>query len=100
MTAGALAASCFAVAALPSARLARPHARATQAAPGSDAVIDWNRFLLGLQATPGNQPATVHPTYELAIMHAAIADAVDRTGSEAAADAAAHDTLVALYPNL
>ena len=36
----------------------------------------WNRFLLGVQATPGDQPATVHPTYELAILHAAIHDAV------------------------
>jgi hypothetical protein len=63
-------------------------------------VVDWNRFLLGLQATAGVQPATVHPTYELAVVHMAIAGAVTaRSGSrEAAADAAAHDTLVALYP--
>jgi hypothetical protein len=78
-------------------------------------VLDWNRFLLTLQATPGVQPATVHPTYELAIVHAAIHDAVvsaDHSGRpylagtfarpgaspEAAADAAAHDTLVKLYP--
>jgi PAP2 superfamily protein len=68
-------------------------------------VIDWNRFVLTLQATPGVQPATVHPTYELAIVHAAIHDAVvsaDRrpraASPEAAADAAAHDTLVKLYP--
>jgi hypothetical protein len=69
----------------------------SQASP----VVDWNRFLLGLQATAGVQPATVHPTYELAVMHEAIFDAVGgtRDGSrEAAADAAAHDTLVALYP--
>jgi hypothetical protein len=63
-------------------------------------VVDWNRFLLGLQATTGVQPATVHPTYELAVVHTAIRDAVAApSGSrEAAADAAAHDTLVALYP--
>jgi hypothetical protein len=68
----------------------------SQASP----VVDWNRFLLGLQATTGVQPATVHPTYELAVMHEAIADAVmTRGGSrDAAADAAAHDTLAALYP--
>ena len=78
-------------------------------------VLDWNRFLLTLQATPGVQPATVHPTYELAVVHAAIHDAVvsaDHTGKpylagafalpgaspEAAADAAAHVALVKLYP--
>ena len=80
-----------------------------------DPVLEWNQFLLGIQATPGDQPATIHPTYELAIMHAAIYDAavsIDRSGApyltdvhaprrasvEAAADAAAHDTLVKLYP--
>src|SRR4051794_530351 len=92
---------------------AAPKARSAQA--GADPVVDWNRFLLGLQATPGQQPATVQPTYELAMMHAAIYDAVvsiDRSAAPylarvpalpgsslpAAADAAAHDTLVALYP--
>jgi hypothetical protein len=82
-----------------------------------DAVVQWNQFLLGVQATAGDQPATVHPTYELAIMHAAIYDAVvsiDRSSTPylsnvhgprrasvaAAADAAAHDTLVKLYPSL
>jgi hypothetical protein len=71
----------------------------------------WNQFLLDLQATPGDQPATVHPTYELAMVHTAIHDAVvsidhsDRrylvgvraeqgASVAAAADAAAHDTLV------
>ena len=47
--------------------------------PSLDPVIDWNRFLLDLQATPGDQPATVHPTYELAMVHAAIYDAVSRS---------------------
>ena len=80
-----------------------------------DAALAWNQVLLGLQATPGVQPATMHPTYELAIVQSAIHDAVasidgreapyiagvraPRTASkEAAADAAAHDTLIALYP--
>src|SRR3954454_1516621 len=65
-------------------------------------AVEWNRFLLGVQATPGAQPATVHPTYELAIVQSSIYDAVTAAGRgaspEAAADAAAHDTLVALYP--
>jgi hypothetical protein len=70
---------------------------------------------LQLIRTPGVQPATVHPTRNLAIMHLAIYDAVDaieRIGAPyakgiaagkhasavAEADQAAHDTLVALYP--
>jgi hypothetical protein len=79
-------------------------------------VVQWNRTLLAIVRTPGAQPATVHPTRSLAIMHAAIYDAVnaiDRThrpylvrlsgvsrdaSQEAAAAAAAHDVLVALYP--
>jgi membrane-associated phospholipid phosphatase len=82
-----------------------------------DPVIQWNRILLGIQATPGDQPATVHPTYELAIVHAAMYDAVvsidhsakpylirvkarRKASRPAAADAAARDTLVKLYPSL
>src|ERR1700760_321318 len=85
--------------ALPATAPATPHAHKAQA---SNPVIDWNRFLLTLQATPGDQPATVHPTYELAVMHEAIDQAVQRgrIAPEAAADAAAHDTLVKLYPAL
>jgi hypothetical protein len=64
---------------------------------------------------PGVQPTTIHPTYELAIVQSAIHDAIASidldeppyiagvaaprgASTEAAADAAAHDTLVALYP--
>jgi PAP2 superfamily len=79
-------------------------------------VVQWNRTLLGIVRTPGAQPATIHPTRSFASMHAAIYDAVnaiDRThrpylvrlsgvsrdaSQEAAAAAAAHDVLVALYP--
>jgi len=81
-------------------------------------VVQWNRNLLLIVRTPGAQPATVHPTRSFAIMHAAIYDAVnsiDRThkpylvslsdaprdaSQEAAAAAAAHRVLVALYPTL
>jgi hypothetical protein len=74
----------------------------------SDPAVQWNAFLLGLQATPGDQPATVHPTYDLAVMHTALNNAVQsaqtrvqfRASPAAAADAAAHDTLVSLYPPL
>jgi PAP2 superfamily len=104
--------------ALPAASTAATSVRTTDAAPAAaDPVIEWNRFLLNVQATPGEQPATVHPTYELAMLHAAIHDAVvsiDHSGLRyltrvhsvrgasvaAAADAAAHDTLVKLYPSL
>ena len=82
-----------------------------------NSVIQWNRTLLVIVRTPGAQPATIHPTRSFAMMHAAIYDAVnaiDRThkpylirlsgvprsaSQEAAAVAAAHDVLVALYPN-
>jgi hypothetical protein len=79
-----------------------PPAKGGAAPPGvDDPAIAWNRFVLGLQATPGVQPATVHPTYELAIVHAALYDAVldaRHVAPAAAADAAAHETLTALYP--
>ena len=81
-----------------------------------DQVIQWNRILLGILRTPGAQPATVHPTRSMAIMHAAVYDAVNaivRTHSDyvihlraprhasvaAAAATAAHDVLVQLYPS-
>jgi PAP2 superfamily protein len=106
--------------ALPTAGRAAPAVRKAPdprlAAP-VDPVIAWNQFLLAIQATAGDQPATVHPTYELAIVHAAIYDAVvsiDHSATPyltgvhgqrgasiaAAADAAARDTLVSLYPSL
>ncbi len=79
-------------------------------------VVQWNRILLSIVRTPGAQSPTVHPTRSFAIMHAAIYDAVnaiDRTrrpylirltgaprsaSQDAAAVAAAHQVLVALYP--
>jgi PAP2 superfamily len=79
-------------------------------------VVQWNRALLVIVRTPGAQSPTVHPTRSFAIMHAAIYDAVnaiDRkhrpflvrlssvprdASQEAAAAAAAHEILVALYP--
>ena len=81
-----------------------------------NAVIEWNRTLLAIVRTPGAQPATIHSTRNFAILHAAIYDAVNnvapkfspylvslpnvpRSASEiAAADEAAHDVLVSLYP--
>jgi membrane-associated phospholipid phosphatase len=66
----------------------------------TNTVVQWNQTLLTLLRTPGVQPATVHPTRNLAMLHAAIYDAI-KTGpgsAEAAADAAAHTALLALYP--
>jgi len=79
-------------------------------------VIEWNRTLLVILRTAGAQPPTIHSTRSFAILHASIFDAVNniegtyspylvrlsdasRLASQpAAADQAAHDVLVALYP--
>jgi membrane-associated phospholipid phosphatase len=89
---------------------------AVASAPGSgQSVVAWNRELVTILATPGLQPATVHPTRSFAILQAAEYDAVvssTRAGhpylfsvpaprdarADAAADQAAHDVLAALYP--
>ena len=95
--------------------------KANQNTPGAadpllDPVVEWNRALLVIVRTPGAQSPTIHPTRSFAILHAAIYDAVNnidrthrpylvrfegishKTSEVAAADAAAHDVLVALYP--
>jgi hypothetical protein len=53
-----------------------PSARSAAEATSPNQVIVWNRILLGILRTPGVQPATIHPTRSLAMMHLAIADAV------------------------
>lgn len=81
-----------------------------------NAVIEWNRTLLTIVRTPGAQPPTIHSTRNFAILHAAIFDAVNsidrsfepyairlvhvsrRASTQAAADQAAHDILVSIYP--
>ena len=90
-----------------------PSAMATEVNP----VIEWNRTLLVILRTPGAQPPAIHSTRSFAMLHAAMFDAVnaiDRTyepytlhlrhvsrsaSTWAAADQAAHDVLVALYPS-
>ncbi len=79
-------------------------------------VVDWNNELLKIEQTPGAQPATIHPTRSFALLHTAIYDAVvsithadapyafsvvapRSARPAAAADQAAHDTLVALFPS-
>jgi membrane-associated phospholipid phosphatase len=79
-------------------------------------VIEWNRTLLAIVRTPGAQPPTIHSTRNFSILHAAVFDAVNnidgsfspylvrlpdvsrQASQPAAADQAAHDVLVALYP--
>src|ERR1700719_4824404 len=90
--------------------------KAQNSAQPVNAVIEWNRTLLVIVRTPGAQPATIHSTRNFAILHAAIYDAVNNIDPEfspylvrlsdvrrsaskvAAADQAAHDVLVSLYP--
>src|SRR5207249_1111591 len=61
-------------------------AHASSNASQPDQVIQWNRTLLQILQTPSAQPATIHPTRSMAIVHLAIYDAVNaiRVGKEAA----------------
>ncbi len=112
-----LAASAYARTAPRTASLGMGHPKrhAHGAKESGQPVIDWNRVLLSIVNTPGAQPANIQPTRNFAIVHAAIFDAVNsidrthepyliavrapRAASEtAAADAAAHAALAALYP--
>src|SRR6266550_3045696 len=81
-----------------------------------NSVIEWNRTLLVIVRTPGAQPPTIHSTRSFAMLHAAIFDAVNnidtdfepyavrhphvsrKASAQAAADQAAHDVLISLYP--
>ena len=81
-----------------------------------NSAIEWNRTLLAIVRTAGAQPPTIHSTRNFAILHAAVYDAVNNidgtfspyfvripnvsghASTPAAADQAAHDALVALYP--
>ncbi|MDX6661557.1 MAG: hypothetical protein QOJ55_2379, partial [Solirubrobacteraceae bacterium] len=104
-------------AAVADARPGQRH-RARAATAGSsqpDQVIQWNRTLLGVLQTPGAQPATVHPTRSMAIVHLAIYDAVNAivrghapylplhaprsASADAAAAAAAHTAMLSLFPS-
>jgi len=95
---------------------ASPQAAGSSSAQPVNPVVQWNRNLLVIVRTPGAQSPTVHATRSFAIMHAAIYDAVNaidrahqpylvrlngvpRSASQdAAAVAAAHQVLLALYP--
>jgi hypothetical protein len=96
----------------PSPGVAQANARGS-----GQAVIDWNRELITILGTPGAQPATVHPTRSFAMLQAAEQDAVasitrqspafgrsvpapSDARPDAAADQAAHDVLLGLYPSM
>jgi len=80
-----------------------------------DQVIQWNATLLQILQTQGAQPATIHPTRSMAIVHLAIYDAVNAivgghapylrvhaphgASPDAAAAAAAHTALLLLFPS-
>jgi hypothetical protein len=89
---------------------------AAPSSPSVNPVIEWNRTLLVIVRTPGAQPPTIHSTRNFAMLHAAIFDAVNnidrdfepyavrhphvsrKASAQAAADQAAHDVLISLYP--
>jgi PAP2 superfamily len=117
VTAAAAAAvgAAFAVPALATSTAAPPTPSVADAPGSGQSVIDWNRRLVTILGTPNAQPATVHPTRSFAMLQAAEYDAVvsithaappyrasvpapDGARPDAAADQAAHDVLVALYP--
>jgi hypothetical protein len=90
---------------------------ATDVADSPNPVIEWNKTLLTIVRTPGAQAPTIHSTRNFAMLHIAMFDAVNdirasfspylvrrttepRSASRAAAaDQAAHDVLLALYPD-
>ena len=90
---------------------------ASDVADSPNPVIEWNKTLLTIVRTPGAQPPTIHSTRNFAMLHVAMFDAVNdiapsfspylvRQSTEprsaspvAAASQAAHDVLLALYPD-
>ena len=93
-------------------------AASTAEVPAPNAVIEWNRTLLAIVRTKVPQPlqpATIHATRAFAMLQLGVYDAVvavdggkpylpehiltKPASAPAAADQAAHDVLVALYPS-
>jgi PAP2 superfamily len=85
-------------------------------ASGEDVILQWNRVLGQVIATPGAQPTTILPQRSYAMMHLAMFDAVNsidgsytpyltdvpgsrNASTKAAAAQAAYDVLTVLYPN-
>lgn len=87
---------------------------AAAAAPSVNPVIQWNREVLRIVRTPGVQSPTIHSTWDFAILHASIYDAVNSIARrhqpykvqlnaspdaslDAAAISAGHEALANLY---
>ncbi|MFG2848562.1 vanadium-dependent haloperoxidase [Kitasatospora sp. NPDC048296] len=92
-----------------------PPTTSTAANASGASVVAWNRELITILGDPKAQPSTVQPTRSFAILQAAEYDAVvsitraappyvfsvpapQGARADVAADQAAHDVLVALYP--
>ncbi len=103
--------------ALPAVAADRSTSSVAFAAGSGRSVVDWNRQLISILATPNARAATIQPTRSFAILQAAEYDAVVSTTHadrpylwsvaaprnarpDAAADQAAHDVLTALYPSV
>jgi len=111
LAAGALAACSEA----PTANLSKTPIEASHAAStAANPVIQWSRAVLKIVRTPGVQSPTIHSTYEFAVLHASIYDAVNSiarrhqpykvqlkvspdASQDAAAISAGHEALVNLY---
>ena len=116
-----LAVAAFMCASLQAQVIAGSGARSHEPSPASPSqsvnpVVEWNRTLLVIVRTPGAQSPTVHSTRSFALLHAAVYDAINNiarhftpylirladvppdSSQVAAADLAAHDVLLSLYP--
>lgn len=88
-----------------------------EASGSGESVTEWNRTLISIVGTPKAQPAAVHPTRAFAMLQAGeynavvsithagrpYRSAVSAAGDarpDAAADQAAHDVLLGLYPSM
>jgi hypothetical protein len=105
----------------PTSNLSQPTRAASQLAaaaavtPAVNPVITWNRIVLTIVRTPGAQLPTIHSTWDFAMLHASIYDAVNSitrrhepwrillknaapdASENAAAISAAHEVLTNLY---
>ena len=114
LVAGALAACSDAPTSNLSKSIDAAHAASTAATTAVNPVIQWNREVLKIVRTPGVQSPTIHSTWDFAILHASIYDAVNSitrrhqpykislnvakgASEDAAAISAGHEALVNLY---
>jgi PAP2 superfamily len=116
LTAGAVAITFAVLSHRPTTTTAASASIADTAGSGRS-VADWNAMLITILGTPNAQPSSVHPTRSFAMLHAAEYNAVvsithalppyravvpagGDARPDAAADQAAHDVLMGLYPTM